>query len=300
VSLTAGVTHGDSLRRDAHVRLARFAHDGQALVGVVDEVGVRPLGNHHDGIAAAIRDPDGARLAAGRAESIPFDELTLLPPVDAAARVFAVAQNYPAHAREQSGADVPPAPIIFLKPLSALVGDGAPIALPPITAFLDYEAELAIVIGADARAVDVEAAGDAIFGVTCFNDVTGRDLQPAVLGGREQTDWFSAKSLDGSSPVGPWIVSRDELNGDPGDLRIRCRVNDETVQDDRTSSMARGAATLISFISQRVALHPGDVIATGTPAGVGRARGVNLKDGDVVEVEIEGIGILRNRVTKTG
>jgi acylpyruvate hydrolase len=132
--------------------------------------------------------------------------------------------------------------------------------------------------------------------VTCFNDVTGRDLQAAMLGGKELIDWFSAKSLDASSPIGPWIVSREGLGGSLDDLGIRCRVNGQTVQDDRTSSMVRSAAELISFISQRVALQPGDVLATGTPGGVGRARGVRLKDGDEVEVEIERIGSLANRV----
>jgi 2-keto-4-pentenoate hydratase/2-oxohepta-3-ene-1,7-dioic acid hydratase in catechol pathway len=213
--------------------------------------------------------------------------------------VFAVAQNYTAHAREVSGTEAPPAPIVFLKPLSALVGAGEPIALPPVTSFLDYEAELAVVIGREARRVGPERAADAVFGATCFNDVTGRDLQSAILGGKEQIDWFSAKSLDGSSPVGPWIVSREELPSEVDDLRVQCRVNGETVQDDRTSSMVRSVPQLISFISHRVALLPGDLIATGTPGGVGRARGVNLRDGDQVEVEIEGIGTLSNRVRKT-
>jgi acylpyruvate hydrolase len=280
------------------VRLARFVHDGRTLTGVVEGDGVRALSKRWS-VTDAIRDPDGALRAAASAVQIPFGEVRLRRPVDEAARVFAVAQNYRAHAQEVAGTDVPPAPIIFIKPVSALVGDGEPIALPPVTSFLDYEAELAIVVGRDAREVDIESAGDAVFGATCFNDVTGRDLQPASIGGKEQIDWFSAKSLDGSSPVGPWIVSRDELDGDVGDLGINCRVNGETVQDDRTSSMVRTVSELISFISHRVALRPGDLIATGTPGGVGRARGVNLKDGDVVEVEIEGVGTLRNRVSET-
>lgn len=280
------------------MRIARFAHDGRLLAGIVEDSAIRPFGEGHSAITEGLRDLDAARRVAKASTPIPRDAVTLLAPVDATARVFAVAQNYRAHAQEASGTDVPPAPIIFLKPVSALVGDGAPIALPPVTSFLDYEAELAVVIGADSRAVGAGAAGEAVFGVTCFNDSTGRDLQPAILGGKEQIDWFSAKSLDDSSPTRPWIVSRDELPGEIGDLGIRCRVNGETVQDDRTSSMVRSVEELISFISHRVALRLGDLIATGTPGGVGRARGVNLVDGDLVEVEIDGVGSLRNRVTE--
>jgi 2-keto-4-pentenoate hydratase/2-oxohepta-3-ene-1,7-dioic acid hydratase in catechol pathway len=278
------------------VKLARFSHAGQVRLGLVEDEAVRPLGEAYPTLGAAISDPRGAEASAEGIPAIPLDAVRLLAPVDAASRIFAVAQNYHAHAREVSGTDAPPAPIIFLKPVSSLVGADEPIGWPPVTTFLDYEAELAIVIGRDARQLDASQAEDAIFGAACFNDVTGRDLQPALLGGKELIDWFSAKSLDGSSPLGPWIVSRDGIGPDFHDLAIVCRVNGETVQDDRTSSMVRGPGALISFISHRVALRAGDVIATGTPGGVGRARGVRLEEGDVVEVSIEGIGSLRNRV----
>jgi 2-keto-4-pentenoate hydratase/2-oxohepta-3-ene-1,7-dioic acid hydratase in catechol pathway len=278
------------------MKIVRFLHDGREQVGLAEDGALRPLGDEYAAIVDVINDRDGARAAAAAAAPIAREQVSLRPPVDQSSRVFAVAQNYRDHAQETSGTDVPPAPIIFLKPMSALVGDGEPISLPAVTSFLDYEAELAVVVGRHARAVGPEAAADVVFGATCFNDVTGRDLQPALLGGKEQIDWFSAKSLDQSSPVGPWIVSRDELEPELDELGIRCRVNGETVQEDRTSSMVRGIAELVSFISQRVALQPGDLIATGTPGGVGRARGVNLKDGDLVEVEIDGVGVLRNRV----
>lgn len=277
------------------MKLARFLHGGREQLGIVDVDELHLLGEGYQTVAAAVSDPAGAeRSASGKTLSL--EDVTLLAPVDAASRVFAVAQNYAAHAREVSGADAPPAPIIFLKPTSALVGAGQPITLPPVTSFLDYEAELAIVVGRAARAVGEDHAGGVVFGAACFNDVTGRDLQAAILGGKEVIDWFSAKSLDGSSPIGPWIVSLDEIDGELSDLAIQCRVNGETVQDDRTSSMVRSVPELLSFISHRVALRPGDVIATGTPGGVGRARGVNLVDGDEVEVEIEGVGALRNTV----
>jgi 2-keto-4-pentenoate hydratase/2-oxohepta-3-ene-1,7-dioic acid hydratase in catechol pathway len=277
------------------VKLARFRHGDQVLVGRVEGETVRPLGGPPATVATAILDRDAALGAA-----IPLADVTLLPPVDATARVFAVAQNYQAHAQEASGTEAPPAPVVFMKPLSALVGAGEQISWPRVTSFLDYEAELAVVIGSEAREVEPEQALAALFGAACFNDVTGRDLQPAMLGGKEIVDWFSAKSLDASSPLGPWIVSLDELPGSVDDLAVRCRVNGATVQDARTSSMVRSVAELIAFISQRVTLQPGDVIATGTPGGVGRARGVRLEDGDVVEVEIEGVGALRNRVAVRG
>jgi len=279
------------------VKLARFLFDGVVSLGLVqeDEV-VRRLGDDYRSVAAALGDPRAAERSAAASDSLPLAAVTLLAPVDETARVFAVAQNYQAHAQEVSGTEAPPAPVIFLKPRSALIGAGEAIELPPITDFLDYEAEVAVVVAKTARRVDEQAAADAVFGVTCFNDVTARDLQAAVLGGKELIDWFSAKSLDRSSPIGPWIVSLDELEGDLADLGLRCRLNGELVQEDRSSSMVSSVPRLLSFISHRVALMPGDVIATGTPGGVGRARGVKLRERDVVEVEVEGVGVLRNKV----
>jgi 2-keto-4-pentenoate hydratase/2-oxohepta-3-ene-1,7-dioic acid hydratase in catechol pathway len=226
--------------------------------------------------------------------------VTLLAPVDQAARVFAVAQNYPAHAQEVAGTGSPPSPVIFLKPASALVGADESIELSPVTDFLDYEAEVAVVVGRAGHRLDEDEAQGVVFGVTCFNDVSARDLQPAVLGGKEIVDWFSAKSLERSSPIGPWIVSLDQLDGELSDLGLRCRLNGELMQDDRTSSMVSSVPRLLSFISHRVALRPGDVLATGTPGGVGRARGIKLADGDVVEVEVDGVGTLRNTVRAVG
>jgi acylpyruvate hydrolase len=277
------------------VKLVRFRHRDEVAVGLVEDGAVRRLGAAYRGIADAL-----ANLAAAEASSvedtIPLEDVALLAPVDRASRVFAVAQNYQAHAREVSGTAAPPAPLLFLKPVSALIGAGEPIELPPVTDFLDYEAELAVIIGRSGKALSEEEAKGLVFGVTCFNDVSARDLQAATLGGKEMIDWFSAKSLDRSSPLGPWIVSLDELGHDPNDLGVRCRLNGEVVQDDRTSSMVSSIARLISFVSHRVGLLPGDALATGTPGGVGRARGIKLADGDVVEVEVEGVGTLRNVV----
>ena len=281
------------------MRIARFRHRDLVRVGLVDGEIVRVFDERHQSVTSAIIGAIEAEATAS-ATPIPLEDVTLLAPVDPTARIFAVAQNYTAHAREVSGTDAPPAPIVFMKPVSSLIGSRQTISWPPVTSFLDYEAELAIVIGREARRVDQSEADEVVFGATCFNDVTGRDLQSATLGEKELIDWFSAKSLDASSPIGPWIVSLDSLGRRVDDLGIRCHVNGETVQDDRTSSMVRSVAELISFISQRVALQPGDILATGTPGGVGRARGVRLEDGDIVEIDIEAIGGLRNRVRAVG
>jgi acylpyruvate hydrolase len=279
------------------MRLVRFAYRGTTAIGVVDAGAVRRVADEYTTIAQVLEDPEGAAASAGASEPVSLADVALLAPVDETSRVFAVAQNYPAHAHEVAGTGSPPAPVIFLKPASALVGADEAIELPPVTDFLDYEAEVAVVVGTHARRLREHETDGVVFGVTCFNDVSARDLQPAILGGKDIIDWFSAKSLDRSSPIGPWIVALEQLDGDLSDLALRCRLNGDIVQDDRTSSMVSSVARLISFISHRVALRPGDVIATGTPGGVGRARGIKLREGDVVEVEVDGVGTLRNTVS---
>jgi acylpyruvate hydrolase len=278
------------------MRIVRYAVDGREAIGLAVDDAVHPLDGAIGSIADALADSDRTRAAADERGAVALDDVTFLPPVDPGARVFAVAQNYGGHAREISGTDAPPSPVLFLKTLSSLVGHEQPMRLQPITDFFDYEAEMAVIVGGPGRAVDERAAAALIAGVTAFNDGTGRDLQPTTLGGKDLIDWFSAKCLDQSSPMGPWVVPLAELEGDLADLALSCRVNGEEVQRDTTASMAASAAQLLSFISHRVSLQPGDVIATGTPAGVGKARGTKLAPGDLVEVEVEGVGMLRNRV----
>lgn len=276
------------------MRLVRLAADGTVSAGILENGHVRPFSGDYASLRVALADLDAALAAIGEAR--PVGDVRLEPPVDVAARVFCVAQNYGAHAQEVSGTGTPPSPVMFMKPTSALIGPDDDIELPPVTDFLDYEAEMAVVIGRSARRLAEHDATAAVYGVTCFNDVSARDLQAATIGGKDIFDWFSAKSLDRSSPVGPWIVSVDELPNGISDLALRCRLNGEVVQEDRTSSMVSSVAQLVSFVSHRVSLLPGDVIATGTPGGVGRARGIKLADGDVLEVELEGVGTLRNTV----
>lgn len=195
-------------------------------------------------------------------------------------RIVCVGLNYKAHAGE-SGGELPKAPLLFGKFSNTLVGDGEPIVLPPNIGHVDAEAELAVVMG----------EGGSIYGYTCANDVSARDAQFG------DGQWFRGKGFDTFCPVGPRIVPAAEL--DPSDLRIQQRLNGEVLQDSRTSDLIFDVPTLVGYISQVIALEPGDLILTGTPEGVGvfREPKVALKSGDVVEIEIEGIGVLRNEVT---
>jgi 2,4-didehydro-3-deoxy-L-rhamnonate hydrolase len=205
-------------------------------------------------------------------------------------RIICVGLNYRDHARE-SGLDIPRSPVIFAKWPSATIGDGQPIRIPPESGAVDYEAELAVVIGR--RAVDLrpEESLDAIAGLTCFNDVTARDVQ------QREGQWTRAKSFDTFGPLGPRVVPLESV-GDPHRLRIRCLLNGEPVQDSSTAEMIFSIEEILAFISRATTLEPGDVIATGTPAGVGTARRPPrmLRAGDEVAVEIEGVGRLTNPV----
>ncbi|HEY0444573.1 MAG TPA: fumarylacetoacetate hydrolase family protein, partial [Candidatus Limnocylindrales bacterium] len=217
-------------------------------------------------------------------------ELELLAPVPRPGKIVAIGRNYRDHAAEQD-VEPPPAPLVFAKFPSAAIGSGAEVRWDPaLTAQVDYEAELAVVIGMTARRVAPAEALATVAGFTCLNDVSARDLQFG------DGQWTRAKSLDGFCPMGPVMVTRDEL-GDAEDLAIRCFVNGEERQSARTSDLYFGLAEVISHCSQAFTLEPGDVIATGTPAGVGAFRKppVFLGDGDEVVVEIEGIGRLVNR-----
>ena len=205
-------------------------------------------------------------------------------------KVVAIGRNYRDHAAE-SGAEPPPAPLIFAKFPTSVVGPGADVRWDPaLTSQVDYEAELAVVIGRRARRLSPAEALDAVLGYTCLNDVSARDLQFG------DGQWVRGKSLDTFCPLGPAIVTGDEL-GDAADLAIRCLVNGDERQSARTSDLYFGVAQIISHCSQAFTLEPGDVIATGTPAGVGAFRKppVWLADGDEMIVEIEGIGRLVNR-----
>ena len=212
-------------------------------------------------------------------EEVPFDDVRLLAPV-LPSKLVGVGKNYAAHAAEFDS-EVPEEPLLFLKPSTAVIGPNDPIRLLPISRRIDYEGELAVIIGRIAKNVRTEDAYKHILGYTCANDVTLRDLQ------KTDDQWARAKGFDGSCPLGPWI----ETDLDPTDVRVETRLNGEVRQAGQTSDMAFGVATLIEYITSFMTLLPGDAILTGTPEGVGR-----LSAGDVVEVEVDGVGTLSNSV----
>ena len=208
-----------------------------------------------------------------------FSAADLRCPV-APSKIVCIGRNYAAHAKEL-GNEVPAEPLIFFKPPSALIGPGGSIVLPSESTRVEHEAELGVIIGKRCKAVSREEALSYVFGYTCVNDVTARDLQ------KKDGQWSRAKGFDTFCPVGPWI----ETELDPASCRVSCRVNGQARQDGVTTSMIFDVPTLIAYVSKMMTLEPGDLIATGTPEGVGL-----LTSGDCVEVEVSGIGILSANV----
>jgi 2-keto-4-pentenoate hydratase/2-oxohepta-3-ene-1,7-dioic acid hydratase in catechol pathway len=207
-------------------------------------------------------------------------------------KIVCVGLNYLDHAQE-GGMELPKAPLLFSKWPNTLIGDGEAIVLPPESKEVDYEAELGVVIGTSAKRVSEADALDHVEGYICLNDVSARDMQFG------DGQWTRGKSLDTFCPVGPRLVPREEI-ADPQQLGIRCILNGERMQDSSTSQMIFSVAEIIAYVSQVITLEPGDLIATGTPAGVGVFKDpkVLLKDGDEVSIEIDGIGTLTNPVRK--
>lgn len=204
--------------------------------------------------------------------------------------VFCVGRNYEEHAKER-GADAPEVPVFFTKAPTTVVGPDARVPYPSCTSQFDYEGELAVIIGRRGRNIPKEAAYDYVFGYTIANDLTARDLQ------KRHMQWFRGKSLDATCPMGPWIVTRDELPS-IADLHLETRVNGEVRQSSSTALMIFDVPTLIAVLSDGMTLEPGDIILTGTPAGVGAALGKLLAPGDRVDVSIEGIGSLTTYIVE--
>jgi acylpyruvate hydrolase len=241
--------------------------------------------------------PDGwtQDAATEEAPTHRLADVVLLPPIDNASTLYLVGANYRKHA-DEAGLSVPQTPVFFSKPASALVAHGQAIELPPISHEMDYEGELAVVLGRRARRVSRDEAKRCVCGYTIVNDVTARDLQWVELGKNRIVDWFSSKSLDASTPVGPWIAPAS-AGSDPHHLHLTTKLNGETMQDSDTSLMVFSVWDLIEYASARVTLNPGDIISTGTPYGVGGFRKIFLKPGDRLRVEIDAVGVLENSVT---
>lgn len=225
-------------------------------------------------------------------EQIPLADARLLAPITGMEKVICIGTNYADHAREMGGSP-PEIPVVFNKFPSTIIACGEDVCLPPISHQVDFEAELVVVIGRAGKNIPRELAWQHVFGYCCGNDISARDWQKGKPGGQ----WLLGKTFDTFAPLGPIIVTADEVPN-PHSLRIELRLNGQTMQSSNTNQLIFPVDLLISHLSQFVTLKPGDLIFTGTPAGVGAGRTppLFLKPGDELEVEIEGLGVLKNRV----
>ncbi|MHA7276285.1 fumarylacetoacetate hydrolase family protein [Arthrobacter sp. HLT1-21] len=253
------------------MRIARFVVDSDPAFGVVEGE------DGQEEIAVMAGDPfySGVQLTGVRHQ---LADVRLLAPVIPRSKIVGIGRNYADHAREL-GNEVPPAPLMFFKPNTSVIGPGDPIVLPAFSDEISFESELAVVIGRICKDVPLDRVDEVVFGYTCANDLTARDAQ------KTDNQWARAKGFDTSCPVGPWI----ETDLDTENLRVLGRLDGELKQDGSTSQMIWGVRELVSYVSQAFTLLPGDLILTGTPAGVGL-----ISEGESYEVEIEGIGRLSN------
>lgn len=271
------------------MRFVSAEHEGRRFAGVLQAERVVPIAGAQEldagALTALLEDPPLQPTKA-----LPLAEVSLLPPVPNPARILCVGLNYGTHVRE-TAREMPDYPVLFAKFASSLVGARDPIVCPPESSQVDYEAELAVIVGRPVRRVSRDRALHAVAGYAVANDVTMRDFQ------YKTHQWIQGKAWDRSTPLGPALVSADEV-GDPGNLTIALELNGQVMQSANTADLIFDVATLICVISQFTALQPGDVILTGTPGGVGYRREpqVFLGDGDVVSVEISGLGRIENPV----
>ncbi len=270
------------------MKIARIGIDGAERLARVD-------GDHVELLEVDASSPfavllgDTAGLPHTSTARVPLADVDLLAPVARPGSVIAIGLNYADHAAE-SGMEAPAAPVMFPKLAQSVIGPDQPIRWSDDQSTeVDYEAELAVVIADDVRDVSVDEALDHVLGYTCCNDVSARDAQFS------DGQWLRSKSFDTFCPLGPWLVTPDEV-GDPQDLAISATLNGQRLQDSNTAQMIFGVAEIISYASRYFTLRAGDVITTGTPAGVGFARKppIFLRDGDTIDIEIENIGTLSN------
>lgn len=277
------------------VKLVRYGPAGQEKPGLVDaDGGIRDLSGEVDDIAGDVLLPEGmARLEALDPASLPRVDGSprLGPPVAGVGKIMAIGLNYSDHAAE-SGLDVPPEPVLFMKATSSISGPNDPVVIPRGAEKTDYEVELAAVVGTPGKYVDEANALDHVAGYCICNDVSEREFQLHRAG-----QWTKGKSCDTFAPIGPWLVSRDEI-ADPQKLDLWTKVNGETRQDGNTDKMVYGLKHLLSYLSTMMSLQTGDIVSTGTPPGVGAGFKPPkfLKPGDVMELGVEGLGTQRQEL----
>lgn len=280
------------------MKLARCAYfETGSFWAVVDSERdeVHAIAGEFSSWAPAVARGGGISALRLSGSALPLSKVRLLPPIDPVNRVVVAGANYAKHLAEDFGLASPPQPVAFLKAYGALIGAHDPIRYPPLTEELDHEVELVAVIGS--AEIDLEDPLACVLGYTVGNDVSARDLQrsgPAGIG----MDLFAAKSQDRTTGLGPWIVTKDEFPVGSPKLRLTLKVNGEIRQDGSTAEMTWDVGQLVRFVQQRSSFACGDVLFTGSPAGVGMGTGLFLNPGDVVEATIEGIGTLRNVVSE--
>ncbi|EJN00109.1 fumarylacetoacetate hydrolase family protein [Phyllobacterium sp. YR531] len=278
------------------MKLLRYGPLGQEKPGLVDKDGkVRDLSGHVKDIAGDAISPEGLKkLAAIDPASLPIVEVERYGAcVSGTGKFICIGLNYSDHAAE-TGATVPPEPIIFMKATSAIVGPNDDVEIPRTSVKTDWEVELGVVIGKHAKYVSEDEAMDHVAGYCLINDVSERAFQA-----ERQGQWTKGKSCDTFGPTGPWLVTKDEVK-DPQDLKMWLEVNGHRYQDGTSATMVYGVKYLVSYLSQFMSLHPGDIISTGTPPGVGLGQKPNvfLKEGDIITLGIEGLGEQRQQVVQ--
>ncbi|MEE2708899.1 MAG: fumarylacetoacetate hydrolase family protein [Gemmatimonadota bacterium] len=279
------------------MKLVSFGGGGQERAGAVVDGGIVDLNGENTSLPASLLGileqgllPEAEQTAHAAYDHIPEDSVRLGAPIPRPSKVICVGLNYKDHA-EETGQELPQHPLLFSKATSAVVGPYDDVILPEESKEVDYEVEFAVVIGKTATKVSEADAFDFVAGYTVANDVSGRDIQ------FRQGQWHQGKSYDTFMPMGPYLITRNEIP-DPGNLHVECVLNGEKLQDSNTNQLIFDTATLVSRISGIMTLFAGDVISTGTPAGVGVFRNpkILLKPGDMMETTVDGIGTLKNAI----
>jgi 2-keto-4-pentenoate hydratase/2-oxohepta-3-ene-1,7-dioic acid hydratase in catechol pathway len=275
-----GSTHVGVLAQDEVVDLSAALPDAPGTIREIIAAGPELQKRIADAVAAAPSD-----------SKLPLSDCKIAIPIPDPGKIVCLGLNYADHAKE-GGHDVPDYPSLFMRTGTSMIAAGEPMVVPRVSERLDYEVELMVVIGKRCRHVPEDKALDVIFGYTVFNDGSVRDYQ------RKTAQWTAGKNFDGTGPIGPWIVTADELPPGAVGLRIHSRLGDRILQDSNTENMLFSVKKTIAILSEIMTLEPGDLIATGTPEGVGHARKppLWLKPGDEITVEVEGVGALSNPV----